>query len=77
MEDMDIQILTQVGVRRGSVTVPQGTTVDQLLSDPRQRARIGVPEGATVKIDGGEASGDYVLRDGDTAVFERPAADKA
>ena len=72
-----VDITTRVGLRKENLSLPGDTTLAGLLANPANKAVIGAPEGATVTVNAGAVSMDYVLRAGDEVIFEQQATDKA
>lgn len=75
---MNIEVTLKYGLtKRITVSVPEGSTLGQVLANPSNKAFLGYPENVTGVIDGVTIGHDDVLSDGDTVQLEKQAAAKA
>lgn len=75
---MDIEITIKYGLtKQVTRTVPEGTTVNDVLRDASNKAILGFPESVSAVVDGVTLGGHDSLNDGDTVVLEKQAAAKA
>lgn len=77
---MIIQITVRNGLRKKDISFNSGEdleTVSDLLNNPETAAQIGAPEGAAIRVNGGQVDPDvYALQTGDELVFEQRATEK-
>ena len=77
---MRVDIVARVGMRKVNLSLdPDGPkTVADLLRNPNTAAEIGAPEGAAIRVNGGQIDpAVYALKPGDEVVFEKRADDKS